>query len=136
MLPIVAILRDKIVSAVSAFNPTSLKALAAELLRFSSKGIISQCALLLTTTLLSGLGLGLLLPLLQLLGVSSSGELTDFVTRNINSLAEYFGFDLTFPSVLALFVILLSIKSALNYCSKCGIASLQYGFLEKKRRAG
>ncbi len=90
--------------------------------------------LLAVRTLTEGLGLILLVPLLELVGIAAGKETSRF-TATLRSVFDEAGIALSLASVLLVFVVLMAARALVSFAYNLASARLQYSFLHELRAA-
>ncbi len=88
--------------------------------------------LLAVRTLAEGLGLILLVPLLELVGIAAGTETSRF-TATLRSVFDEAGIALSLASVLLVFVVLMAARALVSFAYNLASARLQYSFLHELR---
>ncbi len=121
---------DKTAPAVTA---GTISAFARALMSYAGRKGIVMLALMLVVGLTEGIGLLMLIPMLQLIGLSGdSGAENAIVAAMTDSLATI-GVPLTLPTLLTAYVVLVTLRAVLVRRRELTLAEIRLGFVDHLR---
>lgn len=97
--------------------------------RYAPKRVSLNLLLMLFHSLSAGVGLLLIIPLLQLVGFDMQGENSSGITHVISSTFEGFDLQLTLPAVLTIYVLLVGVIASLTFYQSVLTAQIQHGYI-------
>ena len=108
----------------------TLKPLVVRCFQFAPVKVIVSLMLMLSSSLASGVGILLIVPLLASVGVDvGGGSAASGVARTLNELTAKLGITLHLESVLGLYLLLIIVMAALSFVSSVVLASLRQSFI-------
>lgn len=108
----------------------TLKPLVKKCLAFSPMRVASGLVLMLLSSVTSGVGILLIIPLLASVGVDLGGATShDSISDKINKFAAFLGLDLELLTVLIIYLVLIFIFSAFSFVSSIVLVSLRQSFV-------
>lgn len=111
----------------------ALKAAVAAFFRFAPARLSLLFALMLVQRVTAGVGLLLIIPLLQLVGFDTGTGMTDEFAGMIGRAFTALGLDLTLPLILICYVVLVSLVAGLNYLQSVMSVAVQQGYVCRVR---
>ncbi|WP_176957499.1 ABC transporter ATP-binding protein [Mariprofundus sp. KV] len=106
----------------------ALKAAVSAFYRFSPARISLLFMLMLAQRLTAGVGLLLLIPLLQLVGLDVGSGMTSEFSGIISRIFTAIGVELTLPSILLCYVLIVSLMAAMNYWQNVATVAVQQAY--------
>jgi ATP-binding cassette subfamily C protein len=112
----------------------SLKPLLIRCVEFAPLKVLTALTLILLSSVASGAGILLIVPLLGSVGVDmGNGGSSSGVAQSINSVATNLGLELNLQSVLVVYLLLMIIVASLSFASTVVSASLRQSFVMQLR---
>ena len=122
------------VAITPSHAPRTMLRLVRELFVYDPRGTLLAVALSVAVTFTSGVGLVMLVPLLGVAGLDveagSIGQLAQVATRALTAL----GLELTMPTVIAVFLVVVTVGAALQRLHAVRTARLYHGYVVTVRR--
>ena len=109
-----------------------LRAYLTTLYQQSRRRIPKALALVMLTSLTDGVGLMLLVPLLALVGLEAGGS-SNALTEHIQQLTSWVGISFNLPTVLMIYVGLISLRAILVYIRDTYLCRLEHEFVDTLR---
>lgn len=113
---------------MAIFTVNTIKSLAIKCFSFAPYRVSLSFLLILISSVMSGLGIALIIPLLASVGVDV-GVSSSKITSLFNSLFTYLGIKQSLVSVLALYAILISLVAGIAFLNTVISSSLQQSFV-------
>lgn len=107
---------------------SALKALVVECFEFAPYKVMLALAVMLATSLTSGVGILMIIPLTSSIGVDFGITSSAGIADAISEFANYIGVDLNLISVLVLYLVLISCHAILNFLNATIFVSLTQSF--------
>ncbi|MBL4673538.1 MAG: ABC transporter ATP-binding protein, partial [Arenicella sp.] len=112
----------------------SLKPLLVRCVEFAPLKVLTALILMLLSSVASGVGILLIVPLLESVGVDmGGGGVSSGVAQSINGVATNLGLELDLQSVLLLYLLLMVVVASLSFASTVVSASLRQSFVMQLR---
>ena len=108
--------------------------LAHALIAHRPRTVALALLLLLASTLTEGFGFLMLIPLMHAAGIDATED-QSAIAEQMSGLAGAFGPQLNLPGVLAVFVALAIVRSAMNWLRDLLLAKTRFGFIDQVREA-
>ena len=114
---------------VTSLRPGRFSAYLAALLGFSLKGVILTLALTVLLSMTEGIGLVLLVPLLQLVGLDVQQGTLGWFARPVRAMFAAIGLQLTLPGILAIYVLVAGTHALCAHWQATASSTLQNEFV-------